>query len=542
MTCAPGRFQTLGGVRVSLEVGLPMCYRVKVGSQSGNMRMQILASRRRLFPALLLLAFAAIAAKGQEKPLITILPFQAIEVSKSVATIISTLFETDLVNTRAYTVLSQNERDRILQAQEVSLQDCTDVTCAIEIGKLLSAEQIIIGTVGALGKKFIISAKIIDITTSTTLGADSVSAESIEALDVACQSLTRSLVSRALPSAALPEEGPKKPVEASKPAKTAQAKPKAQPVKEKVARAPGTFNGLALGLLGSGVLLLGAGGIASDFGFEAQRRADAAWADFTSAGVNDSTLLGNYDSNRTRSVGFGLSSYALWALGAGGLSASISLLPGEALSFSPLGRLCMAAGVITGVAGNYFALKAGMQSFRNGVLWSDYAGSGGSSTGYSEYEMGYKSYMAFRVLNYALWGVAGAGVAAAPFLPGEKRAAAATPLQKILLSAGLVMMAGGSYCGSMSLNALRDSEVRWSDYTGAGTNDSALFTAYEKAYGRYLTTSILSYGLWAGGGTAVLVGLLAPFGAIASAQETTPLSFGVLPAPGGFIAHLILRL
>ena len=136
---------------------------------------------------------------AQDEARITVLPFQPIEVSASIAMIISTLFETNLVNTHAYSVLSQNERDQVLAAQEASISDCTDEACAVEIGKLLAAEQIIMGTVAALGSKYIINAKVIDVTTSKTIGADSISAASVEELDIACQKLTLSLVEKAIP-------------------------------------------------------------------------------------------------------------------------------------------------------------------------------------------------------------------------------------------------------------------------------------------------------------------------------------------------------
>jgi TolB-like protein len=157
----------------------------------------------------LFLVVAAFHARAQEdKPRIAILPFQAVEVPQSVSVVISTLFETYLVNTKAYTVLSQGDRDRILEVQAGSIEDYADEDQAIQIGKLLSAEQIIIGTVAALGSKYIINAKIIDVTTSETLGAGSISADSVEELDVACAKLTDSLVTGAPPGPVVVDSEP----------------------------------------------------------------------------------------------------------------------------------------------------------------------------------------------------------------------------------------------------------------------------------------------------------------------------------------------
>ena len=175
----------------------------------------------------LVLTVVLLPAQTPEKPLITVLPFSAVEVSPSVSLIISQLFETNLVNTGAFEVLSQNERDQILAAQSDSLQGCSDEACAIEIGRLLSAEQLIMGTVAALGTKYIITAKIIDVTTSRTLGAENISAASVEELDVACHELTLRLVRRSLPE--LAQTIREEPVSSSGAAEADTAPPVAEP-------------------------------------------------------------------------------------------------------------------------------------------------------------------------------------------------------------------------------------------------------------------------------------------------------------------------
>jgi TolB-like protein len=155
---------------------------------------------RRFSLVSLLLVFAALNVLAQEeKPRIAVMPFRAVEVPQSVSVVLSALFETNLVNTNAYTVLSQSDWDRILETQARSIADYADENYAIQIGKLLSAEQIIIGTVATLGTKYIINAKIIDVTTSETLGAGSISAANVEELDVACAKLTDTLVTGAPP-------------------------------------------------------------------------------------------------------------------------------------------------------------------------------------------------------------------------------------------------------------------------------------------------------------------------------------------------------
>ena len=74
-----------------------------------------------------------------------------------------------MVNTGVFEVIEQSQAGNILDAQEYSLSGCTDEACAVEIGKLLAAENIVLGSVSKLGKKIIVTAKIIDVSTGQTV-------------------------------------------------------------------------------------------------------------------------------------------------------------------------------------------------------------------------------------------------------------------------------------------------------------------------------------------------------------------------------------
>ena len=315
-----------------------------------------MTARRRVRSAtiavLWLASVLALPAQAR-KPLIAVLPFQAIEVAASTAQIIATLFETNLVNTNAYTVLSQNERQQILSAQEASVSDCTDEACAVEIGKLLASEQIIMGTVAALGKKLIINAKIIDVETSKTLAAGNISAASIEELDIACEQLTISLVQKALPNAgvaAKPAAEPAKPAETPK--TTEAAKPAAEPAKEEPAKtttapavteakpAPkparvtpkpqpaqpvGALNVAGIALLSGGVILTEAGWLAKSIGAVMGAKAQDAWATYRGASGNLDALYADYQTSYKTYTATTVAAYGLWGLGPAAAATSLFL-------------------------------------------------------------------------------------------------------------------------------------------------------------------------------------------------------------------------
>jgi TolB-like protein len=131
---------------------------------------------------LLFFFLSAIMLAAQTQPMTAVMPFKAQSVSESDAAIITSMFETALVQTQSFLVIEQNQVEQILAAQSYNLTGCTDESCAVEFGKLLAAEQIILGEVSRLGGSYHINAKIIDVELGRNIRAETVSASSIDGL------------------------------------------------------------------------------------------------------------------------------------------------------------------------------------------------------------------------------------------------------------------------------------------------------------------------------------------------------------------------
>ena len=136
----------------------------------------------RCWGAGLVLAMLPVITGAQERPRTAVIPLNPIGVSSSEAQGLTALLETGLVNTEVFEVVEQSQISEILEAQEHSISDCTDEGCAVEFGKLLAAEQIILGTVSRLGSTYVINAKVIDVRTGRNLKAAKVDASSLEEL------------------------------------------------------------------------------------------------------------------------------------------------------------------------------------------------------------------------------------------------------------------------------------------------------------------------------------------------------------------------
>lgn len=105
-----------------------------------------------------------------EKPVTTVLDFEVNSVSKNDMKSIISFLSASLYDTGKYRVIDTAQRDTILNELEFSLSGCSDDSCQLEIGKLLSAEFIVTGDLAKVGSRFILSARMLETETSETAG------------------------------------------------------------------------------------------------------------------------------------------------------------------------------------------------------------------------------------------------------------------------------------------------------------------------------------------------------------------------------------
>ena len=98
-----------------------------------------------------------------EKMRIAILDFKGDGVAESMARRITELIRSEMINTGSYIVIERSYMDSILKEQSFQQAGCTDVGCAVEMGKLLSANKMLLGTIMNIGKKTVITGRIIDV-------------------------------------------------------------------------------------------------------------------------------------------------------------------------------------------------------------------------------------------------------------------------------------------------------------------------------------------------------------------------------------------
>ena len=98
--------------------------------------------------------------------------------SEKIRTRISWLVNNDFYKnnpgTDVYIVVERSQMDKIFDQFDIQNTGCTDVSCAVEFGKMLQADRIIIGSVNLIGQTYNVTTRMIGVESSQTLSVSEV--------------------------------------------------------------------------------------------------------------------------------------------------------------------------------------------------------------------------------------------------------------------------------------------------------------------------------------------------------------------------------
>jgi len=103
-----------------------------------------------------------------DESVVTVLDFQTNNISVNDMKIIVSLLSASLFDTGKYTVIDRSQRDTILNELKFSLSGCSDESCQLEAGKMLSAELIVVGDLAMVGTRYILNGRILVTETGAT--------------------------------------------------------------------------------------------------------------------------------------------------------------------------------------------------------------------------------------------------------------------------------------------------------------------------------------------------------------------------------------
>jgi len=118
-----------------------------------------------------------IPSEAAPRKRVAVLDFNAENTSKTYANAVRNLFEVALHKENVVDILERNQMESILKEQGFSLTGCTDASCAVQIGKLLSADMVVMGSLNKLGK-YTVATKFVSVGRGNIAFAESVEASS----------------------------------------------------------------------------------------------------------------------------------------------------------------------------------------------------------------------------------------------------------------------------------------------------------------------------------------------------------------------------
>lgn len=129
---------------------------------------------------------------------VALLDLGAKNVSQMDAMVIRDFIQVAMVNTGAVTVVERANMDKVLAEQGFQMTGCTDRECAVEIGKILNVQKVVIGSFSKLLETYYITTSIVDIERGEVEVAETAQAPSPAQLKTTAEGLARKLIGKLL--------------------------------------------------------------------------------------------------------------------------------------------------------------------------------------------------------------------------------------------------------------------------------------------------------------------------------------------------------
>jgi hypothetical protein len=101
---------------------------------------------------------------------VAVMRFESAGIDSGVSMVVTDVFTNQIQANGKYRVMERSQMNKILTEQGFqSSGACSTTECAVEIGRLLSIDNMFVGSIGKLGKSWVINIRIVDIKTGEIL-------------------------------------------------------------------------------------------------------------------------------------------------------------------------------------------------------------------------------------------------------------------------------------------------------------------------------------------------------------------------------------
>ena len=123
------------------------------------------------------LFFIVASLFARDKIKLAVLDFEGKNISQSSAEAVTDLLRTELFNTGHFKVIERQTIQKIIEEQKFQMMGFTDASQAVEIGRILNVQKIMIGTVTLLGNTHLINTRMVDVQTGLVILAESIESQ-----------------------------------------------------------------------------------------------------------------------------------------------------------------------------------------------------------------------------------------------------------------------------------------------------------------------------------------------------------------------------
>ena len=124
---------------------------------------------------------------------LSVMDFTLQDLSEAEGALITDLISSAVHKSGRYKVIDRQQRGLLLEEIKFSLDGCVDESCQLEAGRLLSADRIIIGSLGKMGSRIIFNLSMVDVETGESIGSESRIFLSLDELVDECSGVAMSI-------------------------------------------------------------------------------------------------------------------------------------------------------------------------------------------------------------------------------------------------------------------------------------------------------------------------------------------------------------
>lgn len=104
-------------------------------------------------------------------PVLSVLDFRIENIPLSEGNFLVELLTSTLFETGRFRIIEKSQRENILNETEFSLSDCAEEECQIEVGKLLAADFIVVGSIGRVSNRYVLGTKMLQVANGETVSS-----------------------------------------------------------------------------------------------------------------------------------------------------------------------------------------------------------------------------------------------------------------------------------------------------------------------------------------------------------------------------------